>query len=138
MAKLTREEVLEIAHKTSAGDATIMSTRWPKEVELFINTTEWIFAKTYAETWPHEYLAKEQVDEHMFLAIVRHIRQHGYMAPFYRQQYKYFKQDGLIYWTMVPPKDDPKWYPVNEETIINRCPYENTYEYRLARGTLPD
>jgi hypothetical protein len=114
-----------------------LAPKWPEEVSRFISTTEWIFAKTYADTWPHEYLVKEQVNEHMFLAIVGHIRKHGYLAPFYQHQYKYFQQEGLVYWTMVPPDNDPKWYPINEENIINRCPYKNTYDYRLAHGTLP-
>ncbi len=115
-----------------------MSNRWPEEIERFIKSAEWTFAKTYAQTWPHEYLVKERVDEGMFLDIVRHIRKYGYTGPFYRQQYTYFQQDGLVYWTMVPPEDDPAWYPVEDETIINRCPAENTYEYRLEHGTLPE
>ena len=36
----------------------------------------------------------------------------------------------MIYWTMVPPKNNPKWYPIEDETIVNRCPKENTYEER--------
>jgi len=68
---------------------------------------------------------------------VRYIRQHGYKAAFYRREYTYFQQDGMVYWTMVPPEGDPKWYPVEKETIINRCPVENTYEYRLRNDTLP-
>ena len=28
-------------------------------------------------------------------------------------------------------------FPFEETTIINRCPKENTYEYRLKMGTLP-
>ena len=42
-----------------------------------------------------------------------------------------------MYWTMVPGEGDPKWYPAEKGTIINRCPVENTYEYRLKNGTLP-
>jgi hypothetical protein len=113
-------------------------TKWPEDLERFIKNTEWTFAKTYAQTWPHEYLVKERVDESMFLDMVRHIRQHGYKASFYRMEHTYFQQNGLVYWTMVPPEDDPKWYPVEKETIINRCPVENTYEYRLMHGTLPE
>ena len=110
---------------------------YPKHIKQFIGSADWIYAKTYASTWPHEYLVKEQVNEHMFLAIVRHIRTNGYVAPFYQNEYKYFRQDGMVYWTMVPDKDDPAWYPVQDEDIINRCPYKNTYEYSLAYGTLP-
>jgi hypothetical protein len=39
-------------------------------------------------------------------------------------------EDGLVYWTMGAP--------IEETTIINRCPKEGTYEYRLKMGTLPE
>jgi hypothetical protein len=114
------------------------TTNWPKDLDKFIHTAKWTYAKTYAHTWPHEYLVRERVDEKLFLDMVRHIRQYGYKAAFYRTQYTYFRQDGLVYWTMVPDKADPTWYPVEDEDIINRCPIESTYEYRLEHGTLPD
>jgi len=41
----------------------------------------------------------------------------------------YFDEDGLVYWTMGAP--------IEETIIINRCPKESTYEYRLKQGTLP-
>ena len=47
-----------------------MKNNWPEELERFIKTQEWTFAKTYAQTWPHEYLVKERVDEGMFLDII--------------------------------------------------------------------
>ena len=42
----------------------------------------------------------------------------------------YYDEDGLVYWTMGAP--------LSETTIINRCKKENSYEYRLANGTLPE
>ena len=47
-----------------------MNNNWPQELQRFIKTQEWTFAKTYAQTWPHEYLDKERVDEGMFLDII--------------------------------------------------------------------
>jgi len=41
----------------------------------------------------------------------------------------YFDESGLVYWTMGAP--------IEETIIINRCPKESTYEYRLKQGTLP-
>jgi len=41
----------------------------------------------------------------------------------------YFDESGLVYWTMGAP--------IAETIIINRCPKESTYEYRLKQGTLP-
>lgn len=118
--------------------AVNMSDKWPQGVERFLKSIEWTFAKTYAKTWPHHYIVRDQVDTEMFAKAVSHIRQHGYVGRFYQRKITYLERDGLIYWTMVPPKDDPGWYPVEEETIINRCPVESSYEYRLKNGTLPD
>ena len=102
----------------------------PEELSDFIASQKWIFAKTYAKTWPHEYIVREQVDEELFLQLVRHIREHGYEGHFYRKKITYFDADGMVYWTMGAP--------INETTIINRCIKENTYEERLKSGTLPE
>lgn len=114
-----------------------MITRWPDDLERFVTTVEWTFATTYAETWPHEYIVGDQVDAALFMKTVQHIREHGELKPFYKCRFTYFEQEGLVYWTMVPPESSPEWYPVEEETIINRCPVESTYEFRSAHGTLP-
>ncbi|MCG7853433.1 MAG: hypothetical protein MIO92_13005 [Methanosarcinaceae archaeon] len=114
-----------------------MSIKFPDELRIFIESVEWIFAVTYAKTWPHYYIVKDRVDEELFVRMVVHIREKGYMGTFYHKRITYFEEDGLVYWTMVPPIDDPGWYPVEEETIINRCPKESTYEHRLKMGTLP-
>ena len=53
-------------------------------LKQFIAESTWIFAKTYAETWPHEYIVRDRVDEGMFVALVRHIRAHGYPGRFYQ------------------------------------------------------
>lgn len=89
----------------------------------------WTFAKTYAETWPHEYLVRDRVDERLFEALVEYIRAFGYDGQFYSHTYCCFEEDGLVYGTMGEP--------VEETTIINRCPKEQTYEYRLTHGSLP-
>ena len=38
----------------------------PDNLEQFIKKSAWIFAKTYADNWPHEYIVKERVDEQLF------------------------------------------------------------------------
>ena len=103
---------------------------FPHDLKEFINSVKWTFAKTYAETWPHEYIVRERVDEGHFVDLVHHIRAHGYEASFYRKPITYFDEDGLVYWTMGEP--------VEVTTIINRCRTDQTYEYRLKHGTLPE
>ena len=95
----------------------------------FVDEQTWTFAKTYADTWPHEYLVRDRVDEKLFLELVNHIRAHGYLGQFYSKKITYYDEDGLVYWTMGAP--------VAETVIINRCTKEQTYEYRLAHNDLP-
>ena len=103
--------------------------KFSDELKEFIDTSPWTFAKTAAKTWPHHYIVRDSVDEILFLKMVQHIRWYGSEGPFYENNYIYFEEDGLVYWTMGAP--------IDETTIINRCPKENTYEYRLKNGTLP-
>ena len=53
------------------------------EIMKFIQGSNWIFAKTYAKTWPHEY-----------------IDNYGYQSKFYNQLTTYFDYDGYTYWHM--------------------------------------
>ncbi len=38
----------------------------PDKLKFFIENTTWTFAKTYAKTWPHEYIVQEKVDNDLF------------------------------------------------------------------------
>ena len=107
-----------------------MSLPFPDDVRKFVESTEWTFAKTYAATWPHEYVVRDRVDDDLFLMLVRHIRSNGYEGRFFRKPITYFDEDGMVYWTMGAP--------IEETTIVNRCKKEQTYEYRLNHGTLPE
>jgi len=102
----------------------------PNALREFIDSSQWTFAKTYALTWPHEYLVRERVDRVLFDALVRHIRQHGFEGRFYQRVITYFLEDGLLYWTMGEP--------LEETTIINRCKEDGSYENRLRNETLPE
>lgn len=106
-----------------------MSSRgFPDHLRAFVDGERWTFAKTMPE-WPHEYLVRERVDERLFVDLVRYIRAHGHGGRFYAKELIYFEEAGLVYWTMGAP--------VAETTIVNRCRSEDTYERRLANGTLP-
>jgi hypothetical protein len=110
---------------------------WPQHLRTFLDSVDWIFARTYADTWPHHYIVKKNVDAVLFEQVVKHIRDHGYQGRFYRRVITYFRDGDLVYWTMVPPETDPGWYPVETEIIVNRCPFESTFEYREEHGLLP-
>lgn len=101
----------------------------PPELKAFVDKNDWTFAKTYAQTWPHEYIVRSRVDDALFLSLVRYIRKHGYQGRFYKKRITYLDVDGMVYWTMGAP--------IEQTTIVNRCTKEQTYEYRLEHGTLP-
>ncbi|MBK8465696.1 MAG: hypothetical protein IPL32_07685 [Chloracidobacterium sp.] len=93
------------------------------ELKQFIRDSTWIFSKTYAATWPHEYIVQQQVDRVMFNALAEHIDNFGYESDFYDTKQIYFDYDGNTYWHMG--------------NIINRCPENETYRRRKEQGRLP-
>ena len=104
--------------------------RFPPELEAFVNQQEWTFAKTYAATWPHEYIVRDRVDDNLFIRLVQHIRTFGREESFYSKHFTYYHEAGSVYWTMGEP--------VAETTLVNRCKEEQTYEYRQTHHTLPE
>ncbi len=101
----------------------------PDPIRRFVDSTKWTFARTYAETWPHEYVVRTPENADMLLALARHIFEHGTEGRFYAQIRKYHHEGGTVYWSMDPTPDGT--------TLINRCDESQTYEARLAAGTLP-
>ncbi len=95
-----------------------------EKLRAFITDSTWIFAKTYATTWPHEYIVQERVDNDLFLALANHIDRFGYESDFYSTKQIYFDFGGNTYWHMG--------------NIINRCPESETYRRRKAEGRLPE
>ncbi len=92
-------------------------------LRTFIEESNWIFAKTYAETWPHEYIVEEKVDRALFDKLAEYIDSNGSPDYFYQKQMIYLEYDGHVYWHM--------------ENIINRCLPEETYSRRKAENRLP-
>ncbi|MDW7762003.1 MAG: hypothetical protein SCM96_15360 [Acidobacteriota bacterium] len=88
----------------------------PKRLEDFIAETPWTFAKTYARTWPHEYIVREKVDAGLFDELATHIENHGDESIFYETKRNYFDTGGNAYWHM--------------NNIINRCPGTCTFPNR--------
>jgi hypothetical protein len=112
------------------GDAEIpMSTPFPPDLRAFVDSARWTFAKTYAATWPHEYVVASPHTAGLIVAVARHIAEHGVDGRFYSDVRKYHHEDGKVHWFMDPTPD--------RTTLINRCSEDQTYEARLAAGTLP-
>ena len=102
---------------------------FPDDVRGFVEATPWRFAKTYAATWPHEYVVQNAENAPMILALARHIFEHGVEGRFYSQIRKYHHEGGKVYWFMDGTPENT--------TLINRCDEANTFEARVAAGTLP-
>ncbi|MEO6214201.1 MAG: hypothetical protein ABIP65_11295 [Vicinamibacterales bacterium] len=100
-----------------------------EDVRTFVETTAWTFAKTYAATWPHEYVVRNGQNAPMILALARHSIEHGVDGRFYSQVRKYHHEGGKVYWFMNDSQE--------ATGLINRCDEAQTYETRLAAGTLP-
>ena len=111
------------------GSATRCRHPLSDDVRTFVESTRWRFAKTYAATWPHEYVVRNSENAAMILALARHIFEHGVDGRFYSQVRKYHHEGGKVYWTM----DDT----AEETGLINRCDEAQTWEARLAAGTIP-
>ena len=107
----------------------IQRVQFPEQVRDFVDTTRWRFATTYAATWPHEYVVRTEQNAAMILALARHIFEQGIEGRFYSQIRRYHHEGGKVYWSMA---DAPEG-----ATLINRCDEGQTYEARLAAGTLP-
>ena len=95
-----------------------------RRLEKFIEDSKWIFAKTYAPRWPHEYIVQERVDGRLFLALAKHIDTYGYESHFYKMEQIYYDYSGQTYWHMG--------------NIINRCPGADTYHRREKESRLPE
>jgi len=100
-----------------------------EQIKEFIQSVTWTYARTMPD-WPHEYIVRYKVDKELFLEMVRHIREHGYLGSFYEKSLVYFNEDGKVYWTMGEP--------IEKTVVVNRCREEDTYEARRKNGTLPE
>lgn len=105
-----------------------------KDFAEFISRQNWIFAKTYADRAPHEYIVKGKLDKNdmsEFPEIVTYIRHFGFPAIFSGYEHIYYYYEGHYYWTMGDP--------VEETIILNRCDYklyEMCYSGKGVEGCL--
>ena len=81
----------------------------------YIESVRWQFAKTYAETWPHEYTVRKWTPEQgqEFIWFAQYIREHGTPRPFFKEIHIYLTVDEWEYWTMG--------YPIDETVVLNRA-----------------
>jgi len=100
-----------------------MRNELSEQLKKFVKDCNWIFAKTYATTWPHEYIVQGNVGNELFLTLARHVDTFGYESRFYDKKQMYYDYEGHSYWHMG--------------NIINRCLEADTYQQREKDGRLP-
>ncbi len=85
------------------------------EIRDYLNKQDWIFAKTYADKAPHEYIVREKAwgTDREFADSVLYIREHGIPMMFWGSEYIYLYLDGRLYWTTEESVEDT--------IILNRC-----------------
>lgn len=93
------------------------------DFKKIVDGERWIFAKTYAERAPHEYIVrgKTRCSEDDFENLIRYIRANGLTMYFWNRTQTYIYLEGHLYWTMGEP--------INEATVINRSDVE---KYKVA------
>lgn len=101
----------------------------PEDLKQFVESSDWTFARTYARTWPHEYIVRNHDNAALILRLARHILHHGVDGRFYSQLRPYHHEDGMVYWVMDSNAEDV--------TVVNRCGEHQTFEARQTAGTLP-
>jgi len=105
------------------------------KVRDFIANEKWNFAKTYANSAPHEYIVRHKhagTDED-FLNFVKAIELYGQTLWFFKRPNKYLYVDGRYYWTMSTAKVDDSGEVVfdytDEHMVINRS---NAKDYFIS------
>ncbi len=94
-----------------------------EDFRKFVNQFEWTFAKTYAQTAPHEYIVLKKVGfnhREEFIKIANFIREKGFEAYYYSRVGFYYILDDNYYWTMDELVEDTD--------LINRAKRE---DYKL-------
>ena len=98
------------------GDVVIPETD-AAFIDTFVAERRWQFAKTYADTAPHEYTIRdwkpEKASQDHFDRFIQLIRQHGVTEKFWGKPNAYLYIGDWKYWTMGAP--------INETVVINRA-----------------
>ena len=98
----------------------------------FVAATRWRFAKTYVESYPHEWMLQQWVDADAFSRAIQSIEQWGLVEPFWKAERRYLYVDERKYWHMGNPSSEN---PAEHPTLINRT-WLDVSRYRENAKTL--
>jgi hypothetical protein len=104
-------------------------TEW---FRVFVSTSRWRFARTYVESYPHEYTLDDWNDERSFFRAILCMERWGVLEPFWNERRKYFYVDDRMYWHM----GDASSQNADEQPgLINRS-WVDVAKYRGEAATL--
>lgn len=92
----------------------------------FVAASSWRFAKTYVESYPHEYTLVQTGDTDRFQTAITCIERWGVVERFWRSRRRYLYVDGRKYWHMGNPTSEK---PEDRPTLINRS-WSDVARYR--------
>ena len=84
----------------------------------FVAKSRWRFAKTYVESYPHEYTLQRGADADSFSRAILCIEHWGVSEPFWGVQRRYLYLDERKYWHMGNPSSEK---PDERPGLINRA-----------------
>jgi len=75
----------------------------------FISKQNWIFAKTYANKAPHEYIVRGRISgtDEEFMSVINYIQEDGIAMHYGDHLNRYIFVDRHQYWVMRDGEDDP-------------------------------
>ena len=88
----------------------------------FVEKAEWVSAKSYEGTAPHQYTTIKKMGDGwraQFVEVAKFIRDNGFPRKFYRATFWYYAYEGKIYWTMDKV--------IEETDLVNRADEANKY-----------
>lgn len=95
-----------------------------QEAKDWLNSQDWIFAKSYATTFPHRYTTRKKCKSpELFECVLHFIRDKAKLKTFHRKQYLYCEIDGFEYWEMGRP--------IPAVQVLNRAPINDEASYRF-------
>ncbi len=98
-------------------------------VREFIKNVEWVWAKSYADTFPHYYTTRDRVgDDELFNAVLQYMREKGEIKSFFKFEHIYYGIDGWEYWEMGRP--------IKATVVLNRVEIAEGQVHRM-RQPLP-
>jgi hypothetical protein len=113
----------------------------PQNLKDFIENSNWIFAKTYANFAPHWYVVKGYYNGELFTKFAKYIRENGVVRKWRDTFGFYLDYQGYSYWALgnnghKSEPDDPTTTIINRKVIeeqdkLNEYPREVFFKYQM-------